>query len=348
MCSETLIYYFTGIEPLEVLSMYGKVKREVDYILKLKRFIESKYGFMIIDISATKRSFYGETWKVVANNGNKYFAKLDYSSKHKEVYKTSLPIIEHLTKHGIDYVAKVIKTNESKLFVIFDNAVLALFEWIESKVVDDTIVTNKEFQMLSKIYKVSSSGLQITKEDFTAHCVDTYLELFAELKAEAKKGHYSSVLNELEDRTFIIDKRIKRLREVAKKCKDNMAGFVITHGDHGENMMAGDDKYYLVDWDHPLLAPPERDAWFFLNSERELSEFQKSLAACGINYKFSKERLEYYCYYAFFRYLNELIKAYFDMPEVEEDAAFNIAELFDGWIEDIIWSVESNVNLEDL
>ena len=321
--------------------MYGRVKRDIEYIMELKKFIEKTYGFMILEIKSAIRSFYGETWRLDANDGKSYFLKLDYATRHKDNFRLSLPILDYLARTGVENISTVVKTLDGKLYKKYDRAILALFDWIESVRMKNDETTKNEFLILAKIYKLPYDNLVINTEDFTAHCLDTFDELLMELRNDANEGHYSKLLKEIDERKSILFPRITKLKNLAKKCRKDFSNFFITHGDPQENIIVSENGYYLIDWEHPLLAPPERDAWTFLNSDNDLDAFTKALHEVGINYKFKRERLEYYCYYSFFRYLNEIIKAYYDLPQMEDEAAFQIIELFDGWIEDTIWFTES-------
>jgi len=55
--------------------MYSSVVRGEKYKSRLTDFIRREYGIVATSITATKRGFYGETWKVNDEN-SQYFLKL--------------------------------------------------------------------------------------------------------------------------------------------------------------------------------------------------------------------------------------------------------------------------------
>ena len=92
--------------------------------------------------------------------------------------------------------------------------------------------------------------------------------------------------------------------------------------------MRDGNRYFIVDWDYPLLAPPERDAWVMCSRDWAREAFQNALAQNGIAHILRKERLAYYCYYFFFFYLTAYLDGF-----TRFDTAREIEAYIDGWIE---------------
>ena len=99
------------------------------------------------------------------------------------------------------------------------------------------------------------------------------------------------------------------------------------------NLIVSGDKYYIVDWDEPILAPPERDAWnmlFYEGKEWAGCIFQKALRDNGIRYTLRSERLAYFCYYYFFFYLTEYLD---NFTRLDRKRKTELEQYFDGWAE---------------
>ena len=112
--------------------------------------------------------------------------------------------------------------------------------------------------------------------------------------------------------------------------------FYITHGDAGGNVMVSGGDYYIVDWDNPRLAPPERDAWFCMYWDWAMDAFNEALRANGVNYTLRPERLAYYCYHFFFYYLTEYMHTFFEIGDENGKLAEALSGYFNGWIEEEI------------
>jgi len=103
----------------EVANMYSSIVRDDTYKKCLLDFIQCDYDIYVVDINVAKRGFYGETWKASAEKAH-FFIKLVYCDEHKWIYEQSLPVIQHLCDHGIDFISRIVKTKEGKISTCFD------------------------------------------------------------------------------------------------------------------------------------------------------------------------------------------------------------------------------------
>ena len=277
-----------------------------------------------------------------------YFVKLDYSP-HKDIYEHSFAIVDHLCRNGIDFISKIVKTKNGRLFTRFDGAVLGVFEWIDGENTQTNESKIPEYRMLAKVYSVPYEGLQIPREDFSSKNVDTFYMQWNDLKDE-------TVNSLLEKNRAKIEHRAGRLRAFSDLCRGDTTDFFITHGDAGGNFLAKDEslknelldhgaehvtgdqdpaRFHIVDWDEPLLAPPERDAWVMCSHEWARDAFHEALRRNGITYTLRPERLAYYCYRYFFFYLTSYLDALPQVgPEQLESYIKVIEEYVDSWVQD--------------
>ncbi|MDR1739819.1 MAG: aminoglycoside phosphotransferase family protein [Bacteroidales bacterium] len=303
--------------------MQRNIYRGSEYSDRLREFIYEKYDIRAISIAPAKRGFYGETWRLNTLK-NSYFVKIVYWAAHCAVYERSFPIIKHLCNHGIDFICKITETKDGRLFSKFDGAILGVFNWIDGENIETDDTKIPEYQMLAKIYNVPAQGLPIICEDFSAKGAEIFFKQWACVDNEELKTL-------LEKNRAKLEHRAARLKWFSGLCQNDTESFVITHGDAGGNLIKDKDKYFIVDWDNPVFAPPERDAWVMCSRSWARDAFQSALQKNGINYTLRIERLAYYCYQFFFFYLSSYIDGF-----TENDSVQEIEKYLDCWIEDSI------------
>jgi len=294
------------------------VVRSDEYKQRLLDFIDYAYSLKAIDIIPSKRGFYGETWRLETKD-NRYFLKLVYAPEHKHIYERSFPIIQYLCSHGIDFISSIIKTKNGGLSSQFDDAILGIFNWIDGELIETDATKSPEYQMLAKVYSIPTNGIIIPHEDFSEKYAVKFFNQWKALKDNA-------TILLLEKNHIKIKHRADRLKHFANLLTDDTTNYFITHGDAGGNLIKNGDKYHIVDWDNPLLAPPERDAWVMCYRDWAMDTFHESLYNNNIKYTLQKERLAYYCYQFFFYYLTAFLDAYAPADVIED--------YINGWIKD--------------
>jgi len=298
--------------------MYSNIVRDEEYKLRFRDFIQGEYGIDVNSISVARRGFYGETWKVSSLNTH-YFLKVVCCREHMHIYEQSLPIVQYLCDHGIDFIGQIVKTRHGKLSTYFDGAVVGVFDWIEGENIETDETKIPEYEMLAKVYAIPYQGVDFLYEDFSSRCSD---EFWMHLRILDNK----QILSLIDKNREKLEYRTERLNLFSTLCRVDKTGFVITHGDAGGNFFVSKNRNFILDWDGVMLAPPERDAWVMCSREWARDAFHKALSRNSIAYKLRTERLAYYCYRFFFFYLNSFIAA-----DSEADV---VTAFLDGWIED--------------
>jgi len=315
--------------------MYNKIHRDSKYLSSLKSFLCEKYHINAVAITPAKRGYYGETWRV-GTADNAYFVKLDYFPRHQKIFQNSLSVIEYLCNSGIDFINKVIKTCDGEIYVHFNSAVLAVFEWIDGENMETNCTKTSEYQMLCKIYPLTKQGFDIPSVAFLDSTAICFYEKWEKLKRMPQSKAGDAACSILKRHSEKLSHRAARLSYFAALCKKDTTGFFITHGDAGGNFLAGNGKNYLVDWDEVRYAPPERDAWVMCCRGWAGEIFNNTLKENGIAYQLRPERIAFYCYYMYFLYLGEFLEDFTWHGIIE-----SIEEYFgDGyWIEErIAWA----------
>ena len=298
--------------------MYSALERSDSYKDRLLKLLKNEYGIEGVRITPAKRGFYGETWRLDTAS-SAFFLKLDYSP-HQSVYEGSFPVIEHLCNNGVDFIGRIVKTADGRLSTRFNGAVLGMFDWIDGENIQTEASKIPEFQMLARVYTVPHWGIPIPREDFSGKGADMFFEQWSAAKDKR-------LLSLLEKNRVKLEHRSKRLKYFSGLCQGDKADFFITHGDAGGNFIAGGGKYFIVDWDEPVLAPPERDAWVMCCRDWARAAFHEALDRNGISHILRKEQLAYYCYQFFFYYLSSFLDAFRQTDEIQE-----IGEFINTWM----------------
>jgi len=307
------------------MKSYNSEIRSAKYMKALSDFINENYDMQITSIQPAKRGFYGETWKVTTLNQS-LFVKIDYSQSHQHIYAQSFHIIECLNNKGIDFISKIVKTATGQLYTHFNGGILGVFQWIDGVNIDkvDDEISVKVYNMLAKIYKLKPSDIAISIENFEGESMRQFFETWGSLEKS------DLVSNHLEIYRPLLEHKAKRLSHFSMLCKADNTGFVITHGDSSRNIILGMDKEYIIDWDEPLLAPPERDAWLY-SSKLARDTFNSILKEKDIYYELKTDRLSYYGCYSFFLYLSEFLDKYL-YESNPTDTIRQIDEFINDWL----------------
>jgi len=310
--------------------MYSRVQRDEPYRRDLVAHIQRAYGLSVVGLAEATRGYYGETWKLDTPTAS-YFAKVDYASRHRAVFRDSLAVVQHLTRHGVTAIPSILATADGALYTSYDGAILALFDWIEGDNVENQTTKPAEYAILAQVYSVPTEGVPIPRETFGCAALDDYDALrqgLTGLDDDAAAG----LLALLDRKAALIQHSADRLRLFAGRCRGNDEGFHITHGDAGGNIIVTEDGHYLVDWDDPVLAPPERDAWFCMDRAWAMETFAQALRGRGIAYTLNPDRLAYYHYHSFMAYLVEWLVPFYDLPHLRGALLEGVADYFGGWI----------------
>ncbi len=311
--------------------MRGNTYHDNEYITCLKNFIYEKYFIKAIDISPAERGYYGETWKLKAKNGL-YFIKLDYVTRHQTLFQNSLTVIDYLYNNGVDFINKIIKTQNGKLYSIFNSAILCVFEWIQGQNIETDDTKIFEYQMLCQIYSLTKEGFNIPRIEFSDSIANKFYKKREKLKNAFPNEQIQEINSIFENHSSLLSHCALQLSKISVICDKNKPNFYITHGDAGGNFFVGNNKNYIIDWDEVMYAPIERDAWVMCCHDWATKLFNKTLKQNNINYTILPERLAFFCYYMFFHYICEFID---DFPDYVSSKRINDF-LSDNWIKERI------------
>lgn len=295
------------------------VERNQEYLEKLKLILNKNYHFTVNEIKPASRGVDGETW-IIFTTSEKVFVKIDYSNNNDK-FLESLKVIELLNKKGLTFINEIIKTKRNKSYIKFNNRTLVVFKYIDGKI-NYNYPYLKLMKLLIEIYKLNITN-KVPKEDFKIK------QLIKSVNKNILKAKENLKLNELlNNYQENINEYISCLQKYYKKI-NKKALKVITHGDACVNVMVG-EQISLIDWDGALIAPIERDCWFFMDYKHKIKNINNLLKNNGINYEISNDMLAYYAYKSALIYLNDDIEKYLSLEN--EDILSDIKDIFEGWV----------------
>ena len=312
--------------------MQNLTERDKHYLARLTDFLLREYGFAVISIKPAKRGYYGETWRLDTVSGS-YFIKIVFSKAHKVFYERSFPVVDRINSAHIDCVSKIIKTLDGRLYTDFNDGIVGVFDWIDGENVQDEHTKISEYNILAHIYTIPFDGLNIPRENFRTQSAVLFYQQWDMLGALKQSETANKLLKLFKKHATDFERLFFRLRWFSERCKKDKTHFYITHGDAGGNVIVNAEKSYIVDWDDPVIAPPEWDAWFCLHWDWAMSGFDSALCKNEIDYFLRPERLAYYCYHSFFWYMTKYMETFFENGGTSSELADEIENyLENSWI----------------
>lgn len=297
---------------------------------RLSPFLCSRYGLAEAALVPAERGFFGETWRVEAPGGP-YFLKLDRWAYHRPVFRRGLLAQERLLSAGLDFLPPLLRGTDGALSYPFEDGDLALFGFVPGDHTEDYPI-GELFSRLGRAYRVEAGDLPLPREDFEPRSLWRFEELVRSLDGGTPDGALALSLFR-ENADFLAHVR-ERLLAFSRVCRRGDPGpIVLTHGDAGGNCMVGPDRFTVIDWDEAMLAPPERDAWFFMHRERQTRAIEEGLARAGFPYRLRPERFAFYCCASVFYYLGEYLEALACGGEEQKGAVrTKFSAFFSSWI----------------
>jgi spectinomycin phosphotransferase len=253
----------------------------------LRSLLSGTYGITATTIADAPRGFVADTYDVTAADGRRYFAKQLPLWADAGAVLAGVDVLDDLHALGIDTVSRPVRTLTGSPTTTLSGRPFFLFTFIPGERASDGDASlspaslNYDFgtyvDLLALIHAATPRlRAAVPREDFTLPWAAEYEDLFARaLSVTAPTVEQGRLRRLLEPHRTQIDADWAKLTMLAAVCKDAAWPAVLTHGDGtGSNLIVGDDgRPYLIDWDVPLLAPAERDTWFFLNTDAAATVF---------------------------------------------------------------------------
>ncbi len=311
--------------------MNYSVSRNKLYEKELIDCINENYGLGINGLKEASRGVDGETWIAFSKN-KKFFIKISYYRNHKKRFINSINTLNLLNDNGIKNINSIVKNIFNKNYVRFNKGIMAIYTFVAGQV-DFKISYKVVIEHLVPIYKINSSLKKLKQEDYNIDNIFSNLD-----NANRLAKNDENLRKYLSKYKVLISDYCEKLKFYNSKINKQGKKF-ITHGDACVNIMVHNNKICLIDWDDTLVAPIERDCWFFIDYNSKIDYINKYLVKNGIDYSLSKDMLAYYAYKSALSYVNDIIEKYIETKNKE--LLGEIDDIFNGWVKDKILSINN-------
>ena len=267
---------------------------------EISRLISNRYGFNVESVSVALRGFVGETY-IINTDREKYFLKIFQENRYFANVLQGLPVLRELKDLGVNYINFPIFTKEKTFYFVENNRYYILFNYIKGENTEEYELS-KVFQQLIEISKLTKSiKSPIKRENFNVLYVESFEESIERYKdVSVIQNHLDGVLNHW-----------SRFKDLANTLKRKNYTMYITHGDAFGNVIKDKEDLYIIDWDDLLLAPLERDLWFFFDNQEVIELYRKEFP----NFHMDRDIILYYVYNRFF---DDLL-GFFELLEQQKD-----------------------------
>jgi aminoglycoside phosphotransferase (APT) family kinase protein len=307
----------------------------------LRSLLSLDYGIIPVAVRDAPRGFVADTYDVTAADGRRYFAKQLPLWADADAVLAGIPVLDELRALGIETVSRPVRTLAGAPSASLDGRPFFLFDFIPGERATDgdaalsAASLNYDFgayvDLLARIHAATPRlRSAVPREDFALPWSDQYEDLFARALSVAEPTVEQEELRRLlEPYRSQIEADWAELTALVRDCREAVWPAVLTHGDGGggSNLIVGDDgRLYLIDWDFPLLAPAERDTWFFLNTDAAASVFLSLYHRAFPEYRPDPLLHRFYVLQRFFQDITGYLGPILDDPSPER-RAYHLAEL---------------------
>lgn len=207
-------------------------------------------------------------YKATARDQSIYFVKVKQGT-HPDL---STIIIDALGRAGVKNLIPCIKTKQGNLYQISDNLTITVFPYIDGQNGFSLNLQEGQWRELGKSLKAIHS-IQLPPSIFDKIPQETY-----SLNWQKTLQNLETLLTDLmptdsiagatqhllKDNLSTIHLLMDHANRLSPKIEKHGQDFVLCHGDlHAGNIIIDQTgQIIIIDWDHPILAPKERDLMF--------------------------------------------------------------------------------------
>ncbi len=232
---------------------------------QLAEALEERYGLAVQRLEPAPRGWTGETYVATGREHGRVFVKLYRKGRVPPNAVAALPVLAELRQRGIDQISRPIPSIRGSLHEPLGEDLLVLFEHIDG-VLTEAFDREALGDLIARVHEQTRHvKTPVARETFAPEHGAELVRILAEARDYAGKDEPRRGLKEyLEGNEDQVKRDWESLRQVARGCRETRFELVLTHVDSLFNVMqSGSGMIHLVDWDELLLAPAERDTWFY-------------------------------------------------------------------------------------
>ncbi len=237
---------------------------------RLTAHMQSAYNLDIVQVDSLPLGADPDTavYRAVSADGQPYFVKL-----RRGVFdEASVTLPRYLSDHGLEHIITPLPTTTGQLWTTLGTFTVVLYPFITGRSGYAVALTERNWRDFGSTIKrlhtlnISSTlARHLRRETFSASARDKVTAFLSRLEhttfADATAKETAAFM--WAKRTDILE-LIRRAEGFARILQGCAPLWVVCHADlHAGNLLLdGGSRFYIVDWDDPILAPRERDLMF--------------------------------------------------------------------------------------
>lgn len=286
--------------------MFSQRTRTEQEMRRFGETLSAEYGWSNLRLTPADRGFYGETWRADAAQGC-FFVKLIAYRRHIPGFLQSLAAVRRMNDMGLDFISRPVETRSGDGFTPALDGVAAAFRFEEGVHTEDYPL-EKLFVRMADVYRLSTQDFELSWEQFG---MNEYLGFQDALRIAQSSGApaVKDVLRVMNAHRAELEMCAEVLRKVIPVCRRTPIHRVITSGDVGGNVLLRGDEMVIIDWDQLVIAPVERDMWFYMQDMRQIDLVNEVMERQELPVRVEPVRLAYYACSRTFFYMREYLFA---------------------------------------
>jgi spectinomycin phosphotransferase len=234
------------------------------------RCLQQEYGLPVewVEFLPLGADLNTAVYRAAAQDVGSYFVKL----RSGVFDETSVMLPKWLSDNGIPHIIAPLTTLHAQLWTQVEKYTLISYPFITGQDGYAVPLTDEHWRAfgatLRQIHTAQVPGTihrRIPLERYSGHARATVAQFISRLELEV---HGDDVAQEtvafLAKKRDMIEKLVHRTERLAQELQSQPPALVVCHSDlHAGNLhMTASGKWYIVDWDDPILAPKERDLMY--------------------------------------------------------------------------------------
>jgi spectinomycin phosphotransferase len=207
-------------------------------------------------------------YRAVTGDRTSYFVKL-----RRGVFdQTSVDLPRFLSDQGIEQIIPPLATKTGRLWTTVDAFAVIVYPFVEGRNGFEVALSDRQWRdfgaALKRIHTAAvppEIARRIRREQFAPRYRESVKMFLSRLKDDPLDDPVARQLTAfLKSKREIVADLLERAERLVFALQANTPEFIVCHFDiHAGNLLIEDDgRFYIVDWDDPILAPKERDLMF--------------------------------------------------------------------------------------
>lgn len=302
----------------------------------LTSVLHQEYGLKIKELIFIPMGTSAYSYEVHCKNGSRYYLKMfDTSNERQRQSTPHLDIYLRMTwkmyHHGIfPNLTYPIQTKDGEFKTTYHHLILVLFNFIEGTPLWDVWVYSTDLldsmaKLIAAIHNTTPHIEEACYESFDITFVQTITHRLSALESTVAwnvswKKDVKQLMMSNKDRILEYTDMLRRLQLSVQSIQKE---WVLCHGDlWGGNIIKHQGQFFLIDWETSVMAPPERDLFFYMETHHDFEFFFHQYEKYrGGNIKLHAALLRFYAYRRCLQNINSSLGRLLDSHHVEEGTA---------------------------